>query len=126
MDPNATLREILDILFTTTAEPDYDRALELIEALADWLIGGGFEPGETMRDAEWQDVIAGAYWFCCDYHSGQTSDEYRLQCVLSRLYSPGACSDGPEPETSESGVYFALEVLTGAKSWEDRDAETVE
>ena len=123
MDPNATLREILDILFTTTAEPDYERCLELIEALADWLSGGGFEPGETMRDAEWHDVIAGAYWFCRDYHSGQTSDEYRLQCILSHVYSPGPCCNGPEPETCEADVYFALEVLTGAKSWSDRDVE---
>lgn len=122
MDPNATLREIIDILFTTTAEPDYERCLELIEALADWLNGGGFEPAETMRDAEWSDVIIGAYWFCCDYHSGQTSDEYRLQCQLSRLYSPGMMQ-GPEAETSEAEVYFALEVLIGAKSWSDRDAE---
>lgn len=124
MDPNATLREILDILFTTSRDniQEDSRCLELIEALAEWLNRGGFEPAETMRDAEWQDVIAGAYWFCVDYHSGQTSDEYRLQCILSRLYSPGMMQ-GPEPESSESEVYLALEVLTGAKSWSELETE---
>ena len=125
MDPNATLKEILDNLFTTTGDDDYDRTLELIEALAEWLVKGGFEPGETMRDAEWQDVIIGAYWFCCDYHGGQSSDEYRLQCILSHLYSPGM-TQGPEPESSEADVYFALEVLGGHKSWTDRDVKTAE
>ena len=123
MDPNATLREILDILFTTTADADYGRCLELIEALADWLNGGGFEPAETMRDAEWSDIIAGTYWFCVHHHSGQASDEYRLQCILSHVYSPGPIAKGPEPESSVAEVYFALEVLTGAKSWSDRGVE---
>ena len=115
MDPNACLSEILDNLFKT-GHDDYDRTLELIEALAEWLNGGGFEPAETMGAAEWSDVIEGAYWFCIDYHWGQASDEYRLQCILSRIFSPGL-GYGPEHESSAASVYFALEVLGGHKTW---------
>ena len=117
MDVNATMQEIIENLFNIGG--DYDRSLELIEALADWIAGDGFKPAENTV-AEWPDVLIGAYWFCVNYHSGMSSDEYRLQCSISHVYSPGPCEAGPEPDSSSANVYAALVELAGF------DAETTE
>lgn len=46
MDPNATLKEIRELLAANNKgeEIDVDRLCELIEALDRWLVGGGFLP----------------------------------------------------------------------------------
>ncbi len=108
VDPNATLKEIIEQLFH--AGGDYDVALELIEALAEWIAGGGFKPDDST-EADWPDVLEGAWWFCIEWHSGQTSDEYRVSCVIDRVYSPGPCQDGPEPQSAAEHVYDALTAL---------------
>ena len=108
VDPNATLKEIIEQLFH--AGGDYDVALELIEALAEWIAGGGFKPDDNTC-ADWPDVLEGAWWFCIEWHSGQTSDEYRVSCVIDRVYSPGPCQDGPEPQSAAEHVYDALTAL---------------
>ncbi len=106
MDPNACLKEIGEQL--TQIGGEYDRVTELIEALADWLNKDGFEPDENLNAYNWEDVIPGAYWFYCHHHDGQWSDEYRLVCQLGRLFKPGPCSYGPEPDSGEKMVYDDL------------------
>lgn len=114
MDPNACLKEIGEQL--THIGGDYDRALELIEALAEWISKGGFYPEENLNAYNWEDVLVGAYWFCCDHHTGQWSDEYRLECVISTVYAPGPCCKGPEPDSAELMVYNDLVALAGVES----------
>ena len=108
MDPNANLQEICEHLFYV--DGDYDRCVELIEALAEWIASDGFEP-KTGFLYEWSDVLVGAYWFLVNYHSGQWSDEYRVSCVIGKVYTPGAECNGPEKDSCESDVYEALESL---------------
>ena len=108
MDPDACLKIIHEQLMHVGG--DYDTAIEHIEALLDWLNKDGFKPKETML-TEWEDVVVGSYWFFCDYHSGQWSDEYRLSCKAGMIYKPGPCSSGPESDSGEEMVYKALEAL---------------
>ena len=88
MDPNATLKQICDHL---SGSGNFDECLELIESLADWIISGGFQPKPCLYSVD--DIVIGAYWYCVDYHSGQWSDEYRVQCKLGKLYSPESSSN---------------------------------
>lgn len=114
MDPNACLKEINEQLFHVGG--DYSRALELIESLAEWIAKGGFVPDEYTDGTDWEYVLIGTYWFCVDYHGGQWSDEYRLQCVISRIYQPGINDCGIDPESTEQDVYDALEALFKAQT----------
>jgi len=52
MDPNANLAELTDLLGDWVAghDVDTDRALQLMDALNDWMVSGGFLPTEWMRD----------------------------------------------------------------------------
>ena len=47
MDPNATIRDLMDAL----AGGDRDEAADLARALADWLDRGGFLPGAQACEA---------------------------------------------------------------------------
>lgn len=101
----------------------YQKTMKAIETLAKlvhdyeydteciWYIG-------ESRSCTLDSLLIGAYWFCVHYSGGMWSDEYRIQCVLSRVYTPGM-TDGPEPETSEEDVYKALEDICGFKSEEE-------
>ena len=106
MDPESTLKQICDHL---SKSGNFDECLELIESLADWMISGGFKPKPYLYSA--RDIIVGAYWYCVDYHSGQWSDEYRVQCKLGKLYFPGPLRNGPRPMSDEKEVYDSLTVL---------------
>ncbi len=44
MDPNANLAEILQIIRAAGLEADHNRLAELIEALDEWIVNGGFLP----------------------------------------------------------------------------------
>lgn len=91
---------------------DYSRTLATLERLAnavndydgdiDWEIG---------EDCSLDSLLVGAYWFCVDYHGGQWSDEYRLQCAIGNFFDP-KCSS-LELDSSEYDVYTALAVLGG-------------
>ena len=109
MDVNATLSEIMEHLFHVNG--DYDRALELIEALAEWIDGEGFHP-TIETEVSWHDVIIGAYWYCNHYHNGQASEEYRLLCVTGKVYSPGMATQ-VEQGSAEEMVYDSLIELSG-------------
>lgn len=111
MDVNATLQEILDNLFVSGG--DYSRTLELIEALVDWVAGGGFLPTAAESAGA---VVLGTYWFCNHYHGGQTSDEYRLFCKTQRMVAPATHATGLEPTSEANAVYEALEI-TLHESW---------
>ena len=56
------------------------------------------------------DLIIGAYWHYTEWHDGQSSQSYAALCALGSIFSPGMV-DGPEPDSSESGVYNMLDVL---------------
>ena len=57
-------------------------------------------------EANWHDdqenmgtlfsLAAGLYWHCADYHGGQFSERYRIQCRLN--YSPGGSEISPGSE----------------------------
>lgn len=57
------------------------------------------------------DLLPGVYWYCTDYHGGMSSDEYRLQCVVGEVFSPGMSS--LDKDSSEYDAYCALAVLAG-------------
>lgn len=46
MDPNAALRAMIEHM----AEGERDGALDVLDALRDWMIGGGFMPEEAARE----------------------------------------------------------------------------
>jgi hypothetical protein len=51
-------------------------------------------------------VACALYWHCVDYHEGQSSERYRISCVLD--YQPGMCESGPEEDTTEETIYQDL------------------
>lgn len=99
-------------LFRIDSTMDYDRTIEALTSLAnavddceddvDWCLG---ECGECTLDS----LMIGAYWFCTDYHGGQWSPEYALQCAIGSFFNPGMTS--LEDETSEKYVYDALAAM---------------
>jgi hypothetical protein len=109
-------------LFYNDPPLDYQKTMRAIELLAKliheydydteriWYIG---ESGSCTTDS----LLVGAYWFFVDYRSGQWSDEYRTQCVIEQVFSPGM-SCGPEEESTEMDVYEALERISGYKTEE--------
>lgn len=104
-------------LFTIEPPLGYKKTMKAIEILAKlvhnyegddeklWYIG---ESGHCTVS----DLLPGAFWFFVDYHGGQSSDEYRTQCVINEVFSPGM-STGPEPDSSEADVYAALQDISG-------------
>ena len=107
--------EIVDkALFYINSTLDYSRTVEAITLLANtvreeeteedvWYIG---ELGMASLDS----LLIGAYWFFCDYHGGQNSEEYATLCAIGEIFSPGM-SGGVEEDTSEKCVYKAFEDL---------------
>ncbi len=59
MDPNANLNQIMNQLQSSDSEA-YSELLELLDALADWLIHGGFDPLTLPDGLDWVDVLMGA------------------------------------------------------------------
>lgn len=47
------------------------------------------------------------HWYCVNYHGGQWSDLYRIQCQLE--YQPGHSEHGPDPESTDALIYADLE-----------------
>ena len=92
---------------------DYDETIALLESLAELVNAYDGDSGDLWAIGECShcsvgNLLIGAYWFCGDYHDGQTSDEYRLSCRIGEFYSPGM-SSGPEPDSMESSAYEALQ-----------------
>lgn len=56
------------------------------------------------------DIVEAHYAFCCDYHSGQSSELYARLCRISRYFSPSPLFRGFASLT-ENGqeIYRALE-----------------
>lgn len=52
------------------------------------------------------DAAQALHWYCVDYHEGQWSDLYALQCSLG--YRPGASESGCEDNNAAWEVYNAL------------------
>lgn len=110
MDVNQSVRELGFELFY--AGGTYDRALELIEAIAEWISKGGFEPEpDSGSGFGFEAFMIGAYHYCIDHHAGQDSDEYRIQCLIGEFYTP-SFSGKLEPESHESLVYLDLCLLS--------------
>lgn len=53
-------------------------------------------------------LIVAAYWCLTEWHAGQASPEYAALCALGRVFRPGPCSSGPEPESCEADAYEML------------------
>lgn len=73
---------------------DYDSDSESL-----WYIG---ESGS----ADMANMLAGSYWFFVHYHSGQWSEEYRTQCAIGAVFSPGM-SGLDKDNSSEYDTYKA-------------------
>ena len=52
------------------------------------------------------DVAAALYWIGSNYHDGMFSVWYRVLSVIG--FKPGACANGPEPESSEQYLYETI------------------
>lgn len=108
IDPNTTLKMIQAMLFEEPNEGDYADCLELIESLAVWLSTGGFTPNDVYdHELDWSELLEGAYWYFVENHGGQSSDEYRVQCIIGCIYKPGPITTGPDTPY----VYDALTAL---------------
>lgn len=60
MDPNAAMRELAGICEETETEIDEisrERAMELIEAIREWMYHGGFAPGPVTASVWAQDEM---------------------------------------------------------------------
>lgn len=99
-------------LFRMDSTLGYKRTLEAINRLA-----GVVRSTETEEDvwyigadegASLDSVLAGAYWFCVDYHGRQSSSEYKLLSSLGKVYKP-SLENGPQEDSPEQDVYGALE-----------------
>jgi hypothetical protein len=53
------------------------------------------------------DIVDAHYWFCVDYHSGQSSELYTRQCRISQYFSPSMLANGPESENGKA-IYANL------------------
>ena len=107
-------------LFYNNSALGYVECLEAIEELA--IAVHATETDENVwyigehEEASLDTLIIGAFWFCSDYHGGQSSLEYRVLSRLSEIYQPGS-SNGPEDDTGEQSTYEALEGLFA--KWKD-------
>lgn len=61
-------------------------------------IQGAWDTADENEKCTLFDLARGLYWVCVDWHSGQWSELYRIQCGLN--YNPG-CGEG-SPEDSDS------------------------
>lgn len=68
------------------------------------------------------------YWYCVNYHEGQGSDLYAIQCQLG--YRPGVSENGPEPASMDQTIYQALEagelLAADVKDWIDQQYAEME
>ena len=109
MDIDKALHELGCELFYSGGS--YDRALELIEGIAEWLAKGGYPPDpDSGSGYSWDVFMAGAYHYCVEHHSGQTSDEYRIQCLIGKFYTP-SFSGKLDGNSEEWLVYYNLMML---------------
>lgn len=110
MDVNQSICELGSELFYSGGT--YERALELIEAIAEWISKGGFEPEPDYGSGfGFETFMAGAYHYCVDHHTGQDSDEYRLQCLIGKFYTPSPFGK-LDPDSDEYLVYLNLCLLS--------------
>lgn len=54
------------------------------------------------------DIAQAYYWWLVNHHKGQFSREYERLSKLSRSYRPGACENGPEPNSNTQEIYDEL------------------
>ena len=104
-------------LFYRDGKLSYPRLIAALQNLGSVVAGSDTDDttwGISKRGAAClDDIIVGSYWFCADYHVGQTSPEYALLCTMGRIFSP-CMADGPEPDSVEADVYSALETMHAA------------
>ena len=55
-----------------------------------------------LTEENYQDATQGLHWYCEDFHGGQFSNLYLIQCKLG--YTPGILERGCEND--ESALYF--------------------
>jgi hypothetical protein len=60
----------------------------------------------TVNEENYFDAAQALHWYCVNYHTGQYSDLYSIQCRLG--YKPGSHESGCE-EGYSSEIYEALE-----------------
>lgn len=90
-DTLAVIRDLCEIVH------DYDSESENI-----WSID---ESGLWLYSLD--EILIGSFWFCTDYHGGQSSIEYLTYSAISTVYNPGMTA-GPEQGTGEAQYYDEL------------------
>ena len=63
---------------------------------------------DVLKEFNAFSAAVGLYWFCADYHSGQSSDEYRILSSMEYRPGMGECSPGSggaDPEDDDAAVY---------------------
>ena len=53
-------------------------------------------------------IIEGHFWYCIDFHSGQSSRLYARYCKISKYFKPGLMDMGP---SSHEAMYVYNELV---------------
>lgn len=100
-NPLEDLKELEKIL---QDELDGERAPDLPQEVWDLLGESKISMGGHFTHFT---LCCALYWYCCNYHGGQRSTEYRILSWLG--YKPGATERGPEKESPDEEIYRMLE-----------------
>lgn len=60
-------------------------------------------------------AVQALYWYCADFHQGQWSPLYKLQCELG--YVPGPFERGPDADATEVYAQLASGDLDPFELW---------
>lgn len=60
----------------------------------------------SQHDGNYFSAAQGLYWYCVNYHGGQSSDLYRMQCELR--YTPAMSENGCDDDAFAAEVYLDL------------------
>ena len=99
---SAALRRVAPVL------APHKLGYDLLRTLADW------ERMADEPDPDGWDTAEAVYWLSVNWHGGQWCPLYAAGCVTE--FRPGACADGPEPDSTAELVLSELESWFGEVS----------
>lgn len=96
---------------------DYSAFIEAAAAMdwdAAWDATLDSDGDSTDATSELGDMVVALYWHCTEWHGGQDTTHYSLQCKLGEIYTPGCGESGPEAESSSRDFYDMLDSAANA------------
>lgn len=104
---------------TTAYESVYDLPSELFEDPEELaaFINDAWPDADADEKCTLFDLAAGLYWYCNDWHGGQWSTLYRVQCGLD--YHPG-CGECSAEDAGEQAAYV-YHMLSAAYEQSNQD-----